>query len=158
MSKVLIAYFSEGGITGLMAQYIGEGIRIKGHEAVTREVGKPGANDDLALFAGFIFGSPTYSLDAPGEMKDFLASLDKDLLKGKPGGAFGSYTHDVSYEHENLAPAIILDLLESYGMKRFELGSLILRENMVESTEGMRACQQYGEEFARKLPGVGRSS
>ena len=153
MSKVLIAYFSEGGTTELMAQYIGEGIRIAGHEAVTRAVGSAGASDNLASFAGFIFGTPTYSLDVPEEMKEFISSLDRDILKGNPAGTFGSYTHDVSYEHENMAPAIILDLLESWGMTRFELGALILKESVVGTTEGMRACQQYGEEFAKQLPG-----
>jgi hypothetical protein len=43
--------------------------------------------------------------------------------------------------------------MESDGMTRFELGTLILRENIVDSIEGMRACQEYGEEFARQLTG-----
>ena len=53
-----------------------------------------------------------------------------------------------------MAPAIILGQLESFDMTRFELGPLVLKENVVDSTEGMRACQQYGEEFARRLPGA----
>lgn len=153
MRKILIAYFSESGSTEMMAQYIGEGIRISGCEAVTTEIDKPEAKNNLDSFAGFIFGAPTYSLDMPVEMREYLESLDRNILKGRPAGAFGSYAHDVSYGHENLAPGIMLDLVESWGMKRFQLGPLILKASMVNGREGIRGCQQYGEEFARQLPG-----
>lgn len=73
-------------------------------------------------------------------------------LRGKPGGAFGSYTHDVAYRHDAHAPAIILDTLhDSFGMQPFELGSLILQEDILDSIEGMRACQDYGKVFGQKL-------
>jgi hypothetical protein len=73
-------------------------------------------------------------------------------LAGKAGGAFGVYTHDVAYRHDNHAPAIILDSLQStLKMEPFELGPLILREDLLEGTEGMRACQDYGKVFGERL-------
>jgi flavodoxin len=152
MVKVLIAYFTEGGATEMMAQYIAEGIRIAAGEAVMRDICNENAGQVLGSFAGFIFGAPTYSLDMPEEMRSFLNSLDRDILKGRPAGAFGSYSHDVSYGHENLAPAKMLDLVEPWGMKRFQLGPLILKASFINGREGIRGCQQYGEEFVRQLP------
>ena len=152
MSKVLVAYFSEGGSTEMMAQYIGEGIRIAGAEATLMDIANQDAHGGLNRYSGFVFGAPTYSLDMPEEMRDFLNSLDKTLLKGKPAGAFGSYAHDVAYGHENLAPEKMLELVESRGMNRFQLGPLILKASQVSGREGIRGCQQYGEEFIRQLP------
>ena len=38
MKKVLIAYFSASGETQKMAQYIAEGVRFSGNQAVTRKI------------------------------------------------------------------------------------------------------------------------
>jgi flavodoxin len=96
MKRVLIAYFSLSGRTEMMAQYIAEGVRISGHEAVVKKISGIKTPDDLAGYDGYIFGSPTYSLDVPEAMKTFLLVVEKAGLDGKLGGAFGSYTHDVS--------------------------------------------------------------
>jgi hypothetical protein len=70
------------------------------------------------------------------------------------GGAFGSYTHDVSYKHDTYAPAIILDILKNeYNIEPFELASFNLKEEVVETSEGMRSCQDYGRVFGEKLAG-----
>jgi len=151
--KVLIAYYSTGGKTEKMAEYIAEGVRISGNEAVVKKVGDiKGA--EVGGFEGYIFGSPTYSLDVPEPMKIFLSTVKRVNLEGKTSGAFGAYTHDVSYKHDNHAPAIILDILrKEYKMKPFELGAFVLKEDTVETTEGMRTCQDYGRVFGQKLGG-----
>jgi hypothetical protein len=38
-------------------------------------------------------------------------------------------------------------------MKPFTLGPLILREDIVGTPEGMRACQEYGKIFGKTLKG-----
>jgi flavodoxin len=152
MKRVLIAYFSPTGQTERMAQYIAEGIRISGQEAAVRKVADIKAPEDLAGYDGYIFGSPTYSLDVPEPMKKFLLAVEKAGLEGKLGGAFGSYTHDASYQHDDYAPAIILNTLRDAGkMEPFELGPFNLNEELVEADEGMKACHDYGRVFGEKL-------
>lgn len=152
MRKVLIAYFSATGTTEKMAEYIAEGIRFSGQEAVVKKIGDIKAATEIAKYDGYIFGSPTYSLNMPKPMKAFLSKAEKAGLEGKMGGTFGSYTHDVSYKHDNYAPAIIFDTLEHVcKMKPFELGPFTLKEEAIETGEDMRACQDYGRVFGKKL-------
>jgi len=154
MEKVMIAYFSAGGTTQQMAAYIGEGVRISGGEAVVKEILDMKTVEELSGYDGYIFGAPTYSLDVPEAMKKFLSKAPEAVLPGKLGGSFGSYTHDVGYAHDHHAPAIMFETLQdSLKMKPFELGPLILREDIVETTEGMRACQEYGRVFGANLNG-----
>jgi flavodoxin len=146
MKKVLIAYFSLTGKTQTMAQYVAEGVRFSGHDAVVRKMSDIKSADDLAGYDGYIFGSPTYYLDAPEPVKTFLFLGRKAGLKGKLGGAFGSYTHDGS------APKIVFDTMQYvYNMEPVELGPFNLKEALVEQTDGMRACQAYGRAFGEKL-------
>jgi len=152
MRKVLIAYFSAGGTTEKMAAYIAEGVRFSGQEAVTRKIEDIKAESEIAGYDGYIFGSPTYSLDLPEPVKTFLLMAEKAGLDKKMGGAFGSYTHDVAYKHDNYAPAIIFDTMQRVGkMEPFELGPFTLKEDLVETSEGMKACQDYGKVFGEKL-------
>ena len=146
MKRILIAYFSLTGKTEMMAQYIAEGIRIAGQEAVVKKISGIKNADDLAGYDGYIFGSPTYHRDMAEPMKTFLFLAKKADLKGKLGGAFGSYTHSGD------APAIIFDTMQYvYKMEPFELGSFNLKEAVVDTNEGMRACQDYGRVFGEKL-------
>ncbi len=152
MKKVLIVYFSLTGKTEQMAQYIAEGIRFGGQEAVVKKTSDIKSVDAIAGYDGYIFGSPTYSLDVPKPVKTFLSTAEKVNLEGKLGGAFGSYTHDVSYKHDAYAPAIIFNILENeHNMKLFELGPFNLKEEVVETSEGMKTCQDYGRVFGERL-------
>ena len=150
--KVLIAYFSATGKAEKMTEYIAEGVRFSGQEAVVKEIGDIKDATELTGYDGYIFGSPTYSQDLPKPVQRFLSTIEKVNLEGKMGGAFGSYRHDVSYKHDAYAPAIIFDILQNeYSMKPFELGSFNLKEEVVETSEGMKACQDYGRVFGEKL-------
>lgn len=152
MKKVLITYFSATGTTEKMAGYIAEGVRFSGQEAVTKRIADIKATAEIAGYDGYIFGSPTYSLDVPKPMKTFLLMAEKAGLEGKMGGAFGSYTHDVAYKHDTHAPAIIFnDLQSKLKMKPFELGPFTLAEDVVGTGEGMKTCQDYGRVFGEKL-------
>jgi flavodoxin len=146
MKKVLIAYFSVTGKTEKMAQYISEGIRMVGHEAITKKVEDIKNEDQLTGYDGYIFGCPTYHRDITNPMKTFLVLANKGNLVNKLGAAFGSYTHSGD------APSIIFDTIQHvFKMKLFHLGSFNLKEAIVETSEGMRACQDYGKVFGEAL-------
>jgi flavodoxin len=146
MGKVLIAYFSLTGKTEKMAEYIAEGVRFSGQQAVTKKIADIKSANDLAGYDGYMFGSPTYHRDMAEPMKTFLFLARKADLEGKLAGAFGAYTHSGD------APAIILDTMQYvYKMEPFELSSFRLKEAVIETGEGMRSCQDYGRVFAEKL-------
>ena len=152
MKKVLVAYFSSSGITEQMAEYIAEGIRFTGNQAITRKIAALNSVEDLSGYDGYIFGSPTFSLDLPQAMKSFLSTLPKSSLKGKLVGAFGVYKHEVGYAPGGVAASLIFENLEKeFEMQGFDLGPLQLKEDLAESAEGMRNCQIYGKAFAEKL-------
>ena len=146
MGKILIAYFSLTGETEKMAEYIAEGVRFGGQQAVVKKISDIKSADDLADYDGYIFGSPTYHRDMAEPMKTFLFLAKKANLEGKLASAFGSYTHSGD------APAIIFDTMQYvYKMEPFELGSFNLKEAVVETSEGMRSCQDYGRVFDEKV-------
>jgi flavodoxin len=146
MKKVLIAYVSLTGRTQRMAEFIAEGVRFAGHEAVVKKTSELKEVENLAGYDGYIFGSPTYHRDMAGPMKNFLFMASEAELNGKLGGAFGSYTHSGD------ALAMIFDTMEHvFRMEPFNLGSLNLLEDRVGTDEGMRACHDYGRTFGGTL-------
>ena len=145
MKKTLIAYDSRTGNTKKMAELISEGIRISGHEAEIQKITDIKNEKALQGYDGYIFGSPTYHRDMTNSMKTFLFLVEKAGLKGKAGGAFGSYTHSGD------APKIIFDTMEHvFKMNMTDLGSFNLKEDILETDEGLRACQDYGKAIVEK--------
>ncbi len=139
MKKFLIAYGSRTGNTKQMAEYIAEGIRISGSEVDLKKISELKKEDDIKGYDGYVFGSPTYHRDMMGSMKTFLFLAEKAELEGLLGGAFGSYTHSGD------APGIILDTMQYvFKMKISSLGSLRLKEAVVATQDGMKACHDYG--------------
>ena len=146
MKKILIAYFSLTGTTQKMAEYISEGVRISGQQVTVKKVSDVKGVEELAGYDGYIFGSPTYHRDMTGPMKTFLFLVRKANLEGKLGGSFGSYTHDGN------APEMIFNTMQYvYKMEPFELGPFNLLEAKADTSEGMHACQDYGEVFGETL-------
>jgi len=146
MKKVLVAYYSRTGNTEKMAEYIGEGIRIAENDAELKKISEIKSEKDLEGFDGFIFGCPTYHRDLTAGMKTFLFLAEKANLVGKMGGAFGSYTH--SGESANM---IYDTMLYVFKMDMVDLGALDLKEQVLETDEGLRACQNYGKAVGQKL-------
>ena len=139
MKKVLIGYESRKGHTEKMANFIAEGARIAGNEVEVKALRDLKTEDDIKGYDAYLFGCPTYHRDMTNSMKTFLFLADNAGLKGKIGGAFGSYTHSGD------APKLILDTMENvFHMNATNLGSFNLLEDKIETDEGMRACQQYG--------------
>jgi flavodoxin len=152
MKKVIIAYFSSTGKTETMANYIAEGVRFTGNQAITKKISEIKSAADLQGFDGYIFGSPTFSLDLPSPMKKLLANVNYSFLQGKLAGAFGPYKHEVGYTPAGVAAALILEEMQKdFKMEPVDLGALKLKEDLVETGEGMRACQDYGRFFGEKL-------
>ena len=146
MKNVLIAYFSLTGKTERMAEYVAEGVRFAGCQAIVKKISDIKNASGLEGYDGYIFGSPTYHRDMAEPMKTFLFLVKKANLEGKLAGAFGSYTHSGD------APALIFDTMQYvYKMIPFELNSFNLKEALVETQEGMRSCQDYGRVFGEKL-------
>ena len=146
MKKVLVAYYSRTGNTEKMAEYIGEGIRITGNSVELKKISEIKSEEDLKGYDGFVFGCPTYHRDLTAGMKTFLFLAEKANLVGKMGGAFGSYTH--SGESANM---IYDTMLHVFKMDMVDLGALDLKEQVLETDGGLRACQDYGKAIGQKF-------
>ncbi len=146
MKKVLVAYDSRTGNTKKLAEFMAEGIRITGNTVDVKKISGIKNEKELQGYDGYIFGCPTYHRDMTNGMKTFLFLAEKAGLQGKVGGAFGSYTHSGD------APGIIFDTMEYvYKMNVVNLGSLNLKENILDTDEALRACQDYGKGIVEKM-------
>jgi len=148
MSKVLVAYVSRTGNTEKMAEYLAEGVRIAGQEAVVQKAKDIKKEEELSQYDGFIFGCPTYHRDMTAGMKTFLFLAQKANLVGKIGGAFCSHTHS-----GESGPMIYDTMMHVFKMDMVDLGPLSLKESVIETGEGLKACQEYGKAVASKLAG-----
>jgi flavorubredoxin len=129
-----------------MAEYIAEGLRISGQDVEIKKISDIKNEKELAGYDRYVFGSPTYHRAMPGFVETFLFLAQKANLSGKVGGAFGSYTHSGD------APKMIFDTMEFvYKMNMVDLGSFNLLEPLVETREGLKACQDYGKAVGEKL-------
>jgi flavodoxin len=146
MKKVLVAYVSRTGKTQKMADYIAEGIRFSGNEADIKKTTEIKNEKDLEGYDGYVFGCPTYHRDMTAGMKTFLFVAEKLNLVGKMGGAFGSYTHS-----GESAPMVFDTMQYVYKMDMVDLGPLSLKEAVIDTTDGTRACQDYGKAIGQKF-------
>ena len=146
MKKVLVAYFSRTGMTEQMAEFIAEGVRLSGNAVDLKKISTIKSEKDLEGYDGYIFGCPTYHKNMTENFKTFLFMAEKAGLKGKAGGAFGSSTHSGE------APGVIFDTMEFvFSMKMTTLGPFDLREKVVSTDEGTKACQDYGRALGDML-------
>jgi NAD(P)H dehydrogenase (quinone) len=91
MAKVLIVYYSRTGNTKKMAQYVAEGVKKGGAEAILQSAEETGI-EDLRGADGIIMGSPTYYGTMAAGLKKLLDDSVKfhGQLEEKIGGAFSS--------------------------------------------------------------------
>ncbi len=146
MKKVLIAFVSRTGNTEKMAEYIAEGIRFSGNEAVIKKISDLKNPKDLADFDGYVLGCPTYHRDMTGGMKTFLFMAEKANLLGKMGGAFGPYTHS-----GESAPMLFDTMNYVFKMDMVDFGALSLKDAVLETDDGLKACQDYGKAIGEKF-------
>ena len=148
MHKVLVAYISRTGMTEKMANFIAEGLRMTGQEVVVKKTTEIKKETDMQGFDGYILGCPTYHRDMTAGMKNFLFMAQKANLVGKMGGAFCSYTHS-----GESGPMIFDTMQHVFKMDMIDLGALNLKEQIIETQDGIKACQEYGKSLAAKLGG-----
>ena len=146
MKKVLVCYLSRTGNTKKMAEFLAEGIRMTGNTAELKMISEIKSEKDLDGYDGFVFGCPTYHRDITEGMKRFLFMVEKARLVGKIGGAFGSFTQ--SGESANM---IYDTMLHVFKMDMIDLGALDLKEHLLDTDEGVHACQDYGKAIGNKF-------
>lgn len=140
MAKALIAYVSVDGHTKQLAEFVAEGVRMKGFQVELTKISGLKTAEDLQGYDAYFLGCPTYHRDMTQNMKTFLFLMKKAKLAGKVAGAFGTYTHDGN------APQIILDTMEHvFKMNATDLGALNLLEDKLDKPEGMKAGHDYAK-------------
>jgi len=97
-------------------------------------------------YDGFIFGCPTYYRDMTAGMKTLFFLAEKARLVGKIGGAFGSYTHS-----GESAGMIYDTMLYAFKMDMVDLGPLNIKDAVIPTPEGMKACQDYWKAVGKNL-------
>lgn len=146
MKRVLIVYDSRTGRTEKMAKKIAEGVRSLGREVVFRRVADVRSESELEGFDAYLFGSPTYFRRTTEAMQTFLFVARKADLRGKVGGAFGSYTHIGS------GPRVIYDTMEQvFGMEMADVNPFNVKEQVLDEGRGDQPCIDYGRAIAERL-------
>jgi len=105
MSRILVLYYSRSGNTEKMANAVAEGAKNAGTSDV--ELTYYVDAEDLVNFDAILLGAPTYHHDVQIDMKTLFeeAAAKSINLKGKVGGAFGSY----GWSGE--APKLLLEIM-----------------------------------------------
>jgi flavorubredoxin len=146
MKNVLVCYLSRTGNTKKMAEFLAEGVRMTGNTAELKKISEIKSGKDFEGYDGFVFGCPTYHRDITEGMKRFLFMAEEAKLVGKIGGAFGSFTHS-----GESASMIFDTMLYVFKMDMVDLGALDLKEHLLETDEGIHACQDYGKAIGQKF-------
>ncbi len=138
---VVIVYISAYGNTKKMAQAIGEGIEAAGgkarlYDALNIDIDH--LRDEIECAKGLIVGSPTINSDAVKPVWDILSSLATIKLKGKLGGAFGSY----AWSGE--AVKLLTERLKGLKLKVAEPG---LNIKLVPTDDDLDQCREFGQSF-----------
>ena len=146
--SLIIFYMSSYGNTARMAEEIAEGagrideVRVSLYDL---EGGETDPFVDLIEEAdALLFGSPTINGDAVKPVWDLLSSLVVVNLKGKLGGAFGSY----GWSGE--AVRMIEDRMRGLKMRIPREG---LRIKLIPTDEELEECRAFGRQIAEVLVG-----
>ena len=143
MPRALVVYATRTDQTKQIAEYIAEGIRFTGAEAIVVDVKKIRTVADLAGYDAYVFGSPTYHGEMLEAMKTMLFLAEKAELQGKVGGAFGAY----GWSGEALER--IYGTMENVFRMNMVRDPLRLKSGLLGG--GMQMAQAYGREIGKKL-------
>jgi flavorubredoxin len=142
MSRILVLYYSRSGNTEKMANAVAEGANAGTSDVeLTYHVDA----EDLTNFDAILMGSPTYHHDMPIDMKKLFeeAAAKSINLKGKVGGAFGSY----GWSGE--APKLLLEIMKNkFEMKVIE-PPLLAR--YVPDGKMLDKCRDFGKQVSETL-------
>jgi flavorubredoxin len=143
--NALIFYASAHGNTKLMTEEVAKGVASRGVGVELFDLTETLPGDVLNRIEAaqaLIIGSPTINGDAVKPVWDLLSSLATIRLRGKVGGAFGSY----GWSGE--AVGMIEDRLKSLKFKVPEPGQRFV---LVPTTEDLEACREFGARIAERL-------
>ena len=145
---ILIAYVSAYGYTAQLAERIASGVRdagIAGVAAETYEITETGAEaiaSKAAAADALLLGSPTVNRDALPPAWAVATALSAIAMRGKWGGAFGSY----GWSGE--AAAMLQERMRSIGMK---IAEGMVRAKLAPSEAELEQAYAYGKAFAARL-------
>ena len=143
MPKALIVFATRNGETEKMAEIIGEGMRFSMVDVTVKNAKELKKAEQIEGYDAYIFGSSTYHGEMMTPMKSFLFLAEQVDLKGKIGGAFGSY----GWSGE--AAERIFDTMKNiYGMKMVS-SPLMLKTVVIEG--GLKMAQDYGKDIGSLL-------
>ncbi len=145
MGKALVIYATRAGETESIAEYIAEGIRFTGNEAVLGNAAQVKDESELNGYDAYVFGSPTYHGDMLQSVKNLLFVASKGNLEGKVGGAFGAFGWSgeaVNRIYETMEKIFKMDMVGS---------PLALKSASIKG--GMQMAQDYGRQVGRKMGG-----
>ena len=145
--KLLIFYLSIYDNTAAMARTIAESVEAERVDVMLFDI--LGTNisqaiDIIESADGLLVGSPTINGDAVKPAWDLLSSLATLNLKGKTGGAFGSF----GWSGE--AVKMIEARLKSLKFKVVENGP---KAQLVPSGQDLENCTRFGKEVAEAIKG-----
>lgn len=91
MDKIIVAFWTQTGNTGIMAEAIGKGIAEAGKEAEILDISSV-SMDDLKAAPVFALGCPAMGDEVleEGDMEPFVMEVET-FASGKKIGLFGSY-------------------------------------------------------------------
>jgi flavodoxin I len=142
MSRILVLYYSRSGNTEKMANAVAEGANAGTPDVeLTHHVDA----EELTNFDAILMGSPTYHHDMPIDMKKLFeeAAAKSINLKGKVGGAFGSY----GWSGE--APKLLLEIMKN----KFEMQVIeppLLARYVPDGTM-LDKCRDLGKQVSETL-------
>ncbi|MBT0159038.1 FprA family A-type flavoprotein [Candidatus Bathyarchaeota archaeon A05DMB-2] len=143
MPKILVLYYSRTGNTEKMAHAIAEGAKNFG--GVEVELSYHVDAEDLSGFDAVLVGAPTYNHEIPIDMERLFedAAAKGINLKGKVGGAFGSY----GWSGE--APKFVLEIMKNKFEMRVVGEPLLAKYAPDQKTLDM--CRELGRRVSETL-------
>ncbi|ROR03280.1 flavodoxin-like protein [Desulfosoma caldarium] len=144
MSKALVLYTTRTNQTKGIGELIAEGLREAGVDVTIMAVQAfEQAHESPEAFDALVLGSATYHGEMMQPMKTFLFKLEQYDLKGKVGGAFGSF----GWSGE--APGRIFETMKNIYQMDMVSGPLKLKSGAMSGAVSM--AKRYAQEIARKL-------
>ena len=148
MPKTLILYDTRTGNTDRMAHAVAEGAKsVDGVEVVLKRISE--GVGELADADGVILGSPTHNAKPSRAMRKLLSNLSEVPLKGRVGGAFGSY----GWSGE--APGIIAGALRGQGVR--VIGDAV-RVKRSPGANDLTRCKDLGRTVAETIATIGEKT
>ena len=148
MPKTLILYDTRTGNTDRMAHAVAEGAKsVDGVEVVLKRIAE--GVGELADADGVILGSPTHNAKPSRAMRKLLSNLSEVPLKGRVGGAFGSY----GWSGE--APGIIAGALRGQGVR--VIGDAV-RVKRSPGANDLTRCKDLGRTVAESIATIGEKT